>query len=205
MGVKRFGSIAPPSVTSMVAPTPAECAAAAAGGSTICASTRFFVPARRRLSMMVLSPVAPDEVASAASVKITGPSIVSACAMARSREMSLPCMRKRSGQILREAGGLGLRGRLVPRRANEHLAAQLGHVGEGIADHDAGRQRRAVALEALCLAQEVAVAAGLGDAFVAAHQRRDDDARDGRLQPVPDDPHEQLAARSPVSAKSTCG
>ena len=41
IGVNRSGSSAPPSVTSMVAPTPAACAAAAAAGSTICASTRL--------------------------------------------------------------------------------------------------------------------------------------------------------------------
>jgi hypothetical protein len=46
----------------------------------------------------LLSPDAPDDVASAASVKITGPSIERACAMARSSAISLPCMRKRSGQ-----------------------------------------------------------------------------------------------------------
>ena len=65
----------------------------------ICASTRFVVPASCNALMMTLeSPVAPDEVASAASVNTTGPVIHFACAIARSSAISLPCMRWRSGQ-----------------------------------------------------------------------------------------------------------
>ena len=45
-------------------------------------------------------------------------------------------------------------------------------------------ERGAVALHALALADQVAVAAGLGDQFVAAHQRRDDDAGNHRLDPA---------------------
>jgi len=37
--------------------------------------------------------LAPDDVASAASVKATGPFIVDAWAMARFNEINLPCMR----------------------------------------------------------------------------------------------------------------
>ena len=48
--------------------------------------------------MRLESPVAPEEVASAASVKITGPGMLAACAIARSSEISLPCMRWRRGQ-----------------------------------------------------------------------------------------------------------
>ena len=76
----------------------------------------------------------------------------------------------------------------------------------GIADHDAGGQRGAVPLEALAFADQVAVAAGLGDELVAADQRRDHDAGDHRPDAAVEQRKEETRRRArPVSAKSTCG
>ena len=91
-GLKRLSSV-PPRSTVILAPMPAFFAAAAAGGSTIGTSTRpwyfAFISAAR---IALLSPVAPDEVASAASVKMTGPCMCLAWAIAASSGISLPCM-----------------------------------------------------------------------------------------------------------------
>ena len=143
-----------------------------------------------------MSPVAPEDVASAASVKTSGPAIV-----ARLRDGAVE--RDQPGlhpvpvgpELGREAQRLGLGGRGVGIRRHEDLGAELGHVSEGVADHDAGGERGAVALDPLALADQVAVAAGGGDQFVAADQRRDDDPRDDRPGPTLHDPEQQ--ARRP--------
>ena len=68
---------------------------------------------------------------------------------------------------------------------DEDLAAQFGDVGEGVSDHDAGRERPAVTLEALAFADQVAVAPRLGDEFVAADQGRHRDPGDDGPGPRP--------------------
>ena len=59
-------------------------------------------------------------------------------------------------------------GRLVAICNNKHLRAQFGNIGERIADHYSGSQGSAVALYPLSFADEIAVATGLRDQFIAA-------------------------------------
>ena len=83
--------------------------------------------------MMTLeSPVAPDEVASAASVKITGPSIVRACAIgAVERDQLALHAEALRPEFLRQPHGLALARRVaIAVGHDQNLAAQLRHVGE---------------------------------------------------------------------------
>ena len=177
-------------------------------GSTICASTRFWYPASRSALMITLeSPVAPDDVASAASVKTTGPSMMPACAMARSSGDQLALHAEALRPELPASRSASRRARSSsPSVIDENLRAELRHVGERIADHDARGQRGSVALDALALPDQVAVAAGPGDQLVARAPAPE--SRPGRSRALcrPGAVRSRSwAARSPVSAKSTCG
>jgi len=94
-------------------------------------------------------------------------------------------------ELMGQLERLGLGQRAIPISGHDHLRTQLGHIGERVADHDAGRHGGALQLHAPGFADQFAVTAGLGDEFVAAHQRRDHDPGDGRpgllgQQPVQD-------------------
>ena len=67
----------------------------------------------------------------------------------------------------------------ITGRGHYHLAAQLGHVGKRVADHDAGRHGHALEFEPPGLADQLAVAARLGDQLITPHQRGDHHTRDG--------------------------
>ena len=141
------------------------------------------------------SPVAPEEVASAASVNTTGPSIARlGNGAVQGDELALHAVAVRP-ELLSEPDRLPAGERFVAVGDDENLAAQFRYVGERIADHDPRCQRGLLALQALAFADEVAVTAGFGNKLVAPHQRRDDYPRQHR----PDGSIEELEeeARGP--------
>jgi hypothetical protein len=94
-------------------------------------------------------------------------------------------------ELLRQPDRFPLRPGSVTLGDNHDLSAQLRHIGERIADHDGRRQRLAFVLKTLGLADQVPVAAGAGDQFVAADQGGNGHAGNDRGQPPVDDIQQQ--------------
>ena len=90
-------------------------------------------------------------------------------------------------------------GRLgVTVRDHDRLAAELGHVRERVADHEAGRERDSFALELPGPSDDLAVEPCLGYQLVTAHESRNDHARDHRLRTVEDAKQQPRGARARV-------
>ncbi len=106
-------------------------------------------------------------------------------------ELALHPMPERP-ERLGQTNRLALGPRPVGLGDDDDLRAEFRHVGERVADHDAGGERLPLPLQQLRLADQVAVAAGAGDQLVAADQGRDRHARDHRRQSPIDDLQQQF-------------
>ena len=93
---------------------------------------------------------------------------------------------------VRQRGGRGRRDGSVIFNDDERLSAELRRVGEGVANHHAGSERGAIALEQHGVVDHVAIAARLGDAFIAARQHRHSHPGDHRMQVAIDNLEQQV-------------
>ena len=82
-------------------------------------------------------------------------------------------------EFARQSQRLLLRHPSITGGGHHHLAAELGHVGKRVTDHDAGGHGHAFEFEPPGFADQLAVAARLGDQLITPHQRRDHHPRDG--------------------------
>ena len=78
---------------------------------------------------------------------------------------------------IRDAQRLALRARRVVVRHHEAVRRERGHVGERIAPHHRRREPAGTLLDGLRRIHRVADGAGLGDEFIATHERRHRDLR----------------------------
>ena len=128
--------------------------------------------------MALLSPGAPELVASAASVRMVVPSVCAAIrtALRETRQGLLQPLADRP-EPLRQRQGLALGPRRIVVGHDHAPGAEAGHVGERVADEHAGGEAAGARLDGLGLADEGAEQAGRRDQFVPAHQRRNGDRR----------------------------
>jgi hypothetical protein len=188
-------------------PIPAAKAASAAGASTIGASTvPVYPPPPARKEMALLSPVAPELVASAASVKMTVPRSWPGQAQRPHRGTRAAAASVVDGPEPLCLGEASRAARGVAIGHDERARQELRHVSERVADEHPGRQSALACLDRLATPAvgEPAEQAVLRDQLVAADQRRDGDAGGDRPDPS-SRMREQCAAREPVVRMSTWG